>query len=344
MPPDDMSRACTSINPDRLPHVAVVIPYYQRERGILTRCVKSVLAQTGAFTISVHITDDASPIAADEELGALARDPRLRIHRQPNSGPAQARNSALERVDDADYIAFIDSDDAWHPDHLKTAVRALAEGACDVFFSNTRRYGRETSRFEWSSRSGAQLEPAAHPVLAEQPGLHSYAGDFFSFALQRTGIISTSALVYRYLHARGLRFDTSLHRGEDRLFKLKLVADNARVAFSSEVLCDEGRGINMFDTAGWGSDSSVETASDYINLSKKILCEFELTTEQRQRVQRRLDQTRREFVASLIHLIRRNTKIEWRPVWRHLASDPVLLARLPYYLLTILNARRAQRN
>lgn len=52
--------------------LTVIIPYYQREPGILRRALASVFAQT--FTdFDVVIIDDQSPYPVDEELKSLAR-------------------------------------------------------------------------------------------------------------------------------------------------------------------------------------------------------------------------------------------------------------------------------
>ena len=57
------------------------------------------------------------------------RDERLKILRRPEPGPGgyAARNMAVLRAQ-SDWIAFLDADDAWTPDHLAT-VRAAIEQA-----------------------------------------------------------------------------------------------------------------------------------------------------------------------------------------------------------------------
>jgi cellulose synthase/poly-beta-1,6-N-acetylglucosamine synthase-like glycosyltransferase len=50
--------------------IAVIIPYYQRDKGILSRAVTSVLGQElpSATTLRVIVVDDASPLAAEIDL------------------------------------------------------------------------------------------------------------------------------------------------------------------------------------------------------------------------------------------------------------------------------------
>ena len=112
--------------------VGVVIPYFQRERGLLRRSLESVAAQTlpADVRLEIVVVDDASPIPADEEVAGLVLPSAcgLTIIRQPNSGPAAARNSALDHLFgmDVDYAAFLNSDDAWYADHLATALERVS--------------------------------------------------------------------------------------------------------------------------------------------------------------------------------------------------------------------------
>ena len=100
-----------------MPKVTVVLPAYNEARA-LTKAVASVLGQTRG-DLELFLIDDGS----SEELGpALSRasaDPRLRIFRhEENQGAAAARNTGIKHST-GDYIAFLDSDDTWHPSKLE---------------------------------------------------------------------------------------------------------------------------------------------------------------------------------------------------------------------------------
>src|SRR5690349_4355005 len=101
------------------PTVAVIIPYYQRERGILTRAIRAVLQQKNARP-QIIIVDDESPVPAGDELREFgAPRPDITIIKQKNSGPSAARNTGLDAVKaDIEWIALLDSDDIWVADHL----------------------------------------------------------------------------------------------------------------------------------------------------------------------------------------------------------------------------------
>ena len=101
---------------------SIVVPLWNKRDTVL-KTVASVLAQTyGDFELIV--VDDGS---TDDSVDMLAGvdDPRLRILRQSNGGPGLARNAGIAAAK-ADWIAFLDADDLWLPDHLAELDRIRA--------------------------------------------------------------------------------------------------------------------------------------------------------------------------------------------------------------------------
>jgi succinoglycan biosynthesis protein ExoW len=330
-----------TLNP--APRVAVVIPYFQRSPGLLRACVESALRQQVAAELQVIVVDDASPLPAREELAELlASEPRIRLIEQANAGPGAARNRGLDALGaETDIVAFIDSDDAWEPGYLAAALCAF-EAGCEMFFANSRRYGQPDTRFEWSAKSRYQLRGAEHEPLAAA-GVHAYRGDFFDFAVHRSGIISTSTLAYSYRKHPGLRFNTALFNGQDRYFKLELSSVAARVGFGTAVGATEGQGVNIFDSSGWGSEKGLKLLNSYIGLAKLILASLPLDAPQRRHVQGQLAASRLDLVSSVLHLLRQKKRVDWALLGRTLRADPTSLALLPANLWRIVARRgRAQ--
>lgn len=98
------------------------MPAYDAART-LPRAMASVLAQSHA-DLELLVIDDRSRDATWALIEeAAARDRRVVPIRQPaNRGVAAARNAGIEAAT-GDYIAFLDSDDTWHP---HKAARQLA--------------------------------------------------------------------------------------------------------------------------------------------------------------------------------------------------------------------------
>ncbi len=100
--------------------VSVVIPCY-RSAGTIRRAVESVYRQT-LRPGEVILIDDASPDSTNqvlEELKASYPDNWIKIIRlAENCGPSCARNTGWD-VAQYPYIAFLDSDDSWHPGKIE---------------------------------------------------------------------------------------------------------------------------------------------------------------------------------------------------------------------------------
>ena len=103
--------------------VSVIIPTYNRGRTI-ERAVDSVLAQDHR-SLEVIVVDDGS---TDDTAGRMrdryGHDSRVVYLRQPNGGVCVARNTGMARAR-GEFIAMLDSDDAWLPGKLRAQVAAF---------------------------------------------------------------------------------------------------------------------------------------------------------------------------------------------------------------------------
>ena len=113
----------------------VVIPFYQKEPGILRRALASIFNQTYQ-DFDIVVVDDESPLPADIELQPLddVQKSRITVIKQANGGPGGARNTGLDNVPTSTrFVAFLDSDDLWLPDHLKNAHESLTRFGGDCY-------------------------------------------------------------------------------------------------------------------------------------------------------------------------------------------------------------------
>lgn len=110
--------------------VSVIIPLYNKEASI-KRAVYSVLSQTFQ-SFEIIIINDGSTDNGLEIVRGI-NDNRIKIIEQKNSGVSAARNRGImEAV--SDLIAFLDADDEWMPDFLKTIIYLRNKYlSCDVF-------------------------------------------------------------------------------------------------------------------------------------------------------------------------------------------------------------------
>ncbi|WP_312184421.1 glycosyltransferase family 2 protein, partial [Massilia timonae] len=183
--------------------IAVVIPYFQRQEGLLQQALASVASQE-LLPDEVIVVDDSSPIPARDEVAPVLRDfPQLKVRvvEQPNGGPASARNKGLDNVSPhCHYVAFLDSDDMWHPAHLLRAHAALELGN-DFYFSDYFRIGQTKTVFEQTSG----FRKDEHPVLPDCGTVARYRGNMTEQIL-RANVIGTPTVVYRFKKFAALRF------------------------------------------------------------------------------------------------------------------------------------------
>ena len=104
------------VKPPARPRFSVVVPLYNKQAHIAAT-LASVADQTYA-PFEVIVVDDGS---TDDSVAIVraANLPGLRIVAQANAGPALARNRGIAETA-GDWIAFLDADDLWLPDHLET--------------------------------------------------------------------------------------------------------------------------------------------------------------------------------------------------------------------------------
>lgn len=104
--------------------VSTIIPCY-RCRGTIARAVESVAKQT-LLPAEVILVDDGSADGTLEVLYTLQRKYGKEwlkiIALECNGGPSVARNTGWE-ASSSQYVAFLDADDAWHPEKIATQYK-----------------------------------------------------------------------------------------------------------------------------------------------------------------------------------------------------------------------------
>lgn len=119
--------------------VSVVIPAYRAVRSIAAT-LDSVLAQTYR-DYEIIVVNDGSPDSAELENVLERYASRLTYIRQENQGPAGARNTGILAAR-GEYVALLDADDLWEPDHLAAQVPVLAgDASVDLVYADARIFG-----------------------------------------------------------------------------------------------------------------------------------------------------------------------------------------------------------
>lgn len=221
----DASRRAPAMTRATGERVAVVIPVYNR-RASVRRAIESVLAQTHQ-NFEVIVVDDASTDGTAAAVAAIA-DPRIRVIRhERNRGGSAARNTGV-RASSARYVAFLDSDDEWHPAKL---ARQLERFACSRDHPGLVYVGSECV---FSDGSVSRRVPRHHDDLARALLISNVVGGA-SVGMVRRDVLDTLG-----------GFDESLPSSQDLDLWLR-VSERFGVAFVPDMLAsiasgnDDGR-------------------------------------------------------------------------------------------------------
>jgi glycosyltransferase involved in cell wall biosynthesis len=188
------------------PHFSVIVPVHNRARE-LAQALRSVLAQAEQ-EFEVIVVDDGSIDDPRNTIRSLC-DPRIRYWHQDNRGGGAARNAGIDLARGR-FVAFLDSDDRFLPDHLQSMRKLLDQTSGVVGYAPVRvERGRNLS-FVKPPRSIYDGEHMATYLLCDR------------------GFVPTITLVVETEMARRVRYDESLPYAQDADFAIRLYLAGCR--------------------------------------------------------------------------------------------------------------------
>jgi glycosyltransferase involved in cell wall biosynthesis len=101
--------------------ISVMMPAYNAEQFI-QQSIESVLDQSYSHWELIIVDDGSSDKTAD--IATKFSDPRIKVIHQSNAGESAARNTALKHMQ-GEFVAFLDADDIFLPNHLEAAFNYL---------------------------------------------------------------------------------------------------------------------------------------------------------------------------------------------------------------------------
>ena len=224
------------------PTVSVVIPVYNRLR-YLPAAVESVLSQEYPH-VQLIIYDDGSEQTELYQYYESLRDSRVKIIRGVHSGFIAASRNRGAKHAVGDYIAFLDSDDLWHPEKLVRQVPAL----------------RETG-FRWSYARFRMIDEASEPTPMRAGGnAPARHGWILEHILKTQTCVATNTVVMErtlFKEVDGFHESPELN-GRDEYDLFMRIAEREPIHFLDEVLGwvrehPERAGYTMGDA--WGKSA-----------------------------------------------------------------------------------------
>lgn len=206
----------------KMSSISVVVPVYNAEK-YLKRCIDSILIQTFQ-DFELILVDDGSPDDSGKICDTYAeKDRRVRVIHQTNQGQAAARNQGIAEAQ-GEWIAFVDADDAIHPQMLELLYRAAKDN--EVKISVCKIYEGETFPRSFAEE---QKSSSGACVVDEDALLHFYNYSGASYISRYTYWVVWGKLIHRSLLEK-LPF-TEGRIYEDNALVFRWLYEAGRIAF-----------------------------------------------------------------------------------------------------------------
>lgn len=211
--------------------LSVIIPSYNRAH-VLGRALDSVLSQLWDQSLEIIVVDDGSNDGTAELIAE--HYPDISYLYQSNAGVSSARNLGLERSK-GEWIALLDSDDAWLEEKLVRQFSLLEQSGLQVCHTE-----------EIWIRNG---------VRVNQMKKHQKAGgQIFNYCLPLCAMSPSSIVIHRDVFDRVGVFDPDLPACEDYDLWLR-IASQLKVAYVKEpCITKYGGHEDQLSRQYWGMD------------------------------------------------------------------------------------------
>ena len=215
-----------------MPQVTVILPSWNRADW-LKKSIDSVLEQTFR-DFELIVVDDASTDSTQEILTSYSGKIRS-ITFSKNLGVSAARNAAVKNCD-SEWIAFLDSDDFWHPHKLqKQIAQTVIRAECPIHFTD-----------EIWIRNGVRVNPKKKHQKLE--------GWIFKPSLELCLMSPSTVLLRRELFDVHGLFDETLPICEDYDLWLRLTSQHQVALLNEKLMTRYGGHADQLSRSDWGID------------------------------------------------------------------------------------------
>jgi glycosyltransferase involved in cell wall biosynthesis len=210
------------------PKISVIMPAYNTAK-LIAASLDSVLQQSLPdleVDLEIIVVNDGSPDTTELEQVLAPYLQRIVYIKQENKRAAGARNTAIRQAK-GEFMAFLDSDDVWLPDHLNSQMKLFADDpGLGVVYSNCFAFADPLRTDTFMDRCPSQGLATFDALVVERCQMPI-----------STVVARKSALVKAGL------FDESLKRCDDYDMWLRTAFHGAKIGYTSKVQArlNEGR-------------------------------------------------------------------------------------------------------
>ena len=183
--------------------VNVIVPCYNVEKYV-GACVKSIIEQDYK-NLKIYLVNDCSTDKTLDILQEFAKkDGRVKVVEiEKNSGPANARNVALDQIE-GEFFIFVDSDDRLDKNHVSTFMQMM-DDECVFVASHIKQEKRNDAQYPKKplTTEDFSLEQAMKEIVGD--------GKFSAFSANK---------MFRRSVCKDLRFNPNIMLCEDTVFCL----------------------------------------------------------------------------------------------------------------------------
>jgi glycosyltransferase involved in cell wall biosynthesis len=201
---------------NRTPEVSIIIPAYNTA-PLISQCLDSVSAQTFSDFETI-VVNDGSPDTPELERVLEPFMDRIVYIKQQNKRASGARNAAIRQARGT-FLAFLDSDDAWLPQHLAAQMRLFHhDPELDLVYADTLVVGDPKQTWRFMERCPSRGEAT-----------------FRSLVVERCQIPVSTVVARRNAIVRSGLFDESLSCFDDYDMWLRTAFHGGKIAYTREV-------------------------------------------------------------------------------------------------------------